>query len=316
MKRFVIKVAVFTGLVLLISLLIHFVYLQNGENKSSNDYLSAIEDKHCRLQKIDSCHNRIIFAGGSNLAFGINSKSVQDSIGIPVVNLSLHAGLGLDFILNELYDVVRDGDIVVLSVEYNISKKGDYELQNFLYEQYPAIKQYIPNFYYSRLLRNVDVFQDELRYLVFGEEQHKQVDNVYYRGGFNDYGDVIAHLDKSAPVYLSGRVKVPDNSDELINAINKFADRLVGRDIKLFFAFPAYSQTEYNKNRVAVDSWISAFNRKLKVTILGNARDFILPDSMFFDTVYHLNKMGRENRTAKIINLLKHYIKISILQKK
>ena len=75
--------------------------------------------------------------------------------------------------------------------------------------------------------------------------------------------------------YLSGRIKVSDNSDELINAINKFADRLVGRDIKLFFAFPAYSQTEYDKNRVAVDSWVSAFNRQLKVTILGNAKDFI-----------------------------------------
>ncbi|HPG73671.1 MAG TPA: hypothetical protein PLM49_05215, partial [Bacteroidales bacterium] len=62
--------------------------------------MAAIIDKHKRIDSIKS--PKIIFAGGSNLPFGIDSKMIQDSLHTPVVNLGLHAGLGLDFMLNEL----------------------------------------------------------------------------------------------------------------------------------------------------------------------------------------------------------------------
>ena len=62
--------------------------------------MAAIIDKHAHADSIKA--GKIILAGGSNLAFGIDSKQLEETLGMPVVNLGLHAGLGLHFILEEL----------------------------------------------------------------------------------------------------------------------------------------------------------------------------------------------------------------------
>jgi hypothetical protein len=46
-------------------------------------------------------------------------------------------------------------------------------------------------------------------------------------------------------------------------------------------------------------------SNNLKIEILNKPSDFVLPDSLFFDTVYHLNKKGREIRTKKLIEIIK-----------
>ena len=46
-------------------------------------------------------------------------------------------------------------------------------------------------------------------------------------------------------------------------------------------------------------------SNNLKIEILNRVSDFVFPDSLFFDTVYHLNKKGREIRTKKLIEIIK-----------
>ena len=40
---------------------------------------------------------KIILIGNSNLAFGIDSEKIENSVGMPVVNLGLHGSLGNEF---------------------------------------------------------------------------------------------------------------------------------------------------------------------------------------------------------------------------
>ena len=67
----------------------------------------------------DSCtQKKIIIFGGSNSLFGINSEVIAEKTGLPVVNLSTHAGLDLDFILYKIQQHIHPGDIVVLPLEF------------------------------------------------------------------------------------------------------------------------------------------------------------------------------------------------------
>ncbi len=85
-----------------------------------NNLHATVLDKERLLKEAPS--PRLVLVGGSGLAFGIDSPTLEQELGgeYSVVNMGLHAGLGLDFMLNEALDGLREGDVVVLSPEYDI----------------------------------------------------------------------------------------------------------------------------------------------------------------------------------------------------
>ena len=90
------------------------VWLYPGQD---NTYLAATIDKHHAAETVDG--GRLLIVGGSSAAFGIDSNALASELRRRPINLALHAGLGLDFMLNEARDVMQPGDVVVLSLEYD-----------------------------------------------------------------------------------------------------------------------------------------------------------------------------------------------------
>jgi len=88
----------------------------NTSLKNSDDYLYAMIKKHRAAE--ESASPKIVFIGGSNLPFGLNSERISDETKMPVVDMGLHAGLGLKFMLEEAKPYIRKGDIVILVPEY------------------------------------------------------------------------------------------------------------------------------------------------------------------------------------------------------
>lgn len=111
MRRFLINVACFGCVQLLI-----LVALLYDISRRSNEYLAASIDKERSLRTAPG--RRIVFVGGSNLAFGIDSLAIGRRLGLSPVNMGLHAGLGLQFMFRETRTGLRPGDLVVLSLEY------------------------------------------------------------------------------------------------------------------------------------------------------------------------------------------------------
>ncbi|HET8829264.1 MAG TPA: hypothetical protein VFM79_07970, partial [Pelobium sp.] len=75
MQKFFIKSIIF---LLLISSVVYY-FSVNFERKYdlSTDYLATLIDKEARLNSLDS--NRLVFVGGSNLAFGLNSQLIENT---------------------------------------------------------------------------------------------------------------------------------------------------------------------------------------------------------------------------------------------
>ena len=65
--------------------------------------------------------------------------------------------------------------------------------------------------------------------------------------------------------------------------------------------------SEYKKNQLVITELDNEISRNLLIEILNTPQDFVFDDNLFYDTVYQLNKDGRELRTTKLIEIIKKY---------
>ncbi len=306
MKQFLINIALFSSF---FGLILIAVGRENTSAQHTADFMDALIDKHNILDKTTTSP-RVIFVGGSNLAFGMDSKRVQDSIGLPVVNLGLHAGLGLEFMLNDVKTAVKPNDIVILSIEYFLEAKGYYRLQKLAARNFVSANNSFSNNYYTdvkayfneELPKNLSTNFSKLYALTSTEDN-----SIYSRNAFNEYGDVVRHLEKPVPEKLKDRIRLTYRHWEGIKLLNEFADYAKAHNFKTYFLYPAYPSVEFESNKGVISKYATDMSQELNIPILNKPEDFVLSDNSFFDSVYHLNKKGRERRTNLTIEIIKNH---------
>ena len=114
MKLFLRKVTYFALIILILTSI--GLFLPTTPRVSESLLFGAIQ-KDSLLKNVES--PRIIFVGGSNLSFGINSQMIKDSLGLNPINTAIHAAIGLKYMMENTLQYVREGDIVVLAPEYD-----------------------------------------------------------------------------------------------------------------------------------------------------------------------------------------------------
>ena len=60
---------------------------------------------------------KVIFIGGSSIAFGIHADSLSARLGRPVVAFGLNAGIGIDLIVRDAATLIAPGDTVIFAPE-------------------------------------------------------------------------------------------------------------------------------------------------------------------------------------------------------
>ena len=115
MKIFLLKLAIYLGVLAAFLGAVFSGYSKRFPPEKS--FYMASYDKHRRLETLPS--PRIIFIGGSSMAFGMDSGYVGQQLGFHPVNMGLNHGVGLAFMLQEVEPFVRAGDIIVVAPEYD-----------------------------------------------------------------------------------------------------------------------------------------------------------------------------------------------------
>lgn len=274
--------------------------------RDTNAYVGATIDKEKRLAEMPS--PRVIFVGGSNLTLGLDSKRISDSIHLPVVNMSLHAGLGVVFALNEVKEHLKKGDKVVLSIEYGLTKKGDTKLYTQLMDINPDAARYLDNTLNDKL-RLMDINWQRCVSSLFLDVAGNAPQNIYRRDGFTKEGDMIGHLSLPQPANQTDRGKmVFKDYKEVIRAFNAFIDVANQKGAQVYYTFPTYMASEYQLNKAVIGQYQAQFQQELTCPIINTPESFVFPDTDYFDTAYHLNKVGRDKRTVVMIDLLQRNV--------
>ena len=312
MKRFIQKIV-------LMSLIIGFllsgfiVFTQVTPAVYEGNYVGVIQDKIERLQSITT--PKLVLVGGSNLAFGVDSAAIVNTLHMPVVNLGVQAGLGIGFITNMAKTSIHPGDIFVLSFEYelyDVDFAPNYALMWIAVENHAHL---------YKLFLNENPIPVILGYLSYGAKKILKLDSpdvyipgekateVYSRNVFNLYGDVIydkpdnimhfPELAQMPPLDFSA-INIDPVKIEIINAFISYAEE---RGARVFISFPSLM------DRYILDiSLAGAFEHSLRETIraefISSIQDYIMPEEYFFNTKYHLNSKGVEVRTERLIDNL------------
>ena len=315
-RRLLLKIAALALLILLTGLAIG----QYDTGLRDDNYLAAVLEKDRLIRGTPS--PKIILVGGSNLAFGVDSRMLQDSLGVRVVNMGLYARLGLRYMLAQVRPYIQKGDVVIVVPEYdqfygNFSN-GDNTLNTaLLYAPNDRIGDFIRSYSIIDVLLRPRVENARRSFLrlaaasVGREEQFFPPDTnpVYNRRSFNAQGDVVSHIGKKGmhpdSIFVSRLPSFKEFNSETIDDLNEIADRVKEQGAHAYFMYPSYIDRSYAINEAAIDSLRFRLARDMRIPIAGNPRDFVYPKNLFFDTRYHLNAEGRVLRTRQMIRTLR-----------
>jgi hypothetical protein len=315
-KKLIIRVAILSLAIFLTG----FALSEYDSHADDNSYVAAVLEKDRLIRTTPS--PKIIMVGGSNLAFGTDSKLIQDSLGLNVINMGLYAKIGLRYMLAQVTPYIQQGDIVLVVPEYD-QFYGDYiEGDNtlntaMLYTPTDRIPDFIRSYSIIDVIlrpRAENARRSFLRAAAAavgkkGEFFPPDTNPVYNRHSFNQYGDAVAHLTRKGKdpdsIYVGALPPMKNFNPDAIDVLNELYDAAMKNGARAYFMYPSYMDSAYVVNRDAIDSLTEKLREGMKMPIAGNPAEFVYPKTWFFDTRYHLNAEGRAMRTQVMIRRLK-----------
>jgi len=278
-------------------------------NKSFKKSLMFAQLDKNKLLK-ETLSPRIIFIGGSNISFGLDSKKIKDSLKVNPINTGVSAGVGLKFMMANTGNYIKENDIIVMSPEYHQFygdfADGDLDLLSVIadvstesyklldFRQKFKLSKFFPEFAsskYAGFLKNDKTATNDTTI------------GIYDRLSFNSYGDVYIHWKLPAQKFSIYDFK-GDFNEDIIQSLIKFQELVINKKAKLFITFPCYedSSYEYSKTKIKeVEDQLIANG----LTLISNPEEYKMPAKLMFNSAYHLNKVGVDYRTELLIKDLK-----------
>jgi hypothetical protein len=280
-------------------------------------YLLEYRNKINLLEKPYS-GTRIIFAGGSGLAFGIDSKMIGEAVGVDtVINYGLNIGIGLKYILDDISLYIKPGDILVVSVDMRkfagraasgtplelarIIQIGGFKKMGLLnMEQAGIVLAGLPQ-----------IIKEKLEYFLYHIIFHKPTSNIYSLAAFNEYGDLAAHWN------ISDEYDIRDSVYNDWEFNNEFGMYFVNKIHEFESVCNKVIVVPEPVTKTGFDNYRSGdFMEKLASFLSENNIPFqippqtcVVPDSYALENYRHMNRKGVDFYSALIIDVLKDALK-------
>lgn len=305
MRKFIRVMSTFVLVVLVVHLLLILPIPADR-----NHYLQEYNHKIKLLEQTSS--PRIIFIGGSNTAFGICSPAIVDSLERQVVNFGLHGGIGIRYPMEDALSYIREGDIVVLQIEYAhffgetcnaetmpklMAATCWRKAMGMTFSEWRAVVSGLPLLAFSNLKR--------LILWPFRGTLHSPTPSGYFKytaSGFNEYGDEVSHLNyPSIPYLYKGRKNHGHVDKEFCLWLQSCLNHYERRGATIVMLPPSCTESCL---KASYSADIAEALRIIGYPYVTEPQEMTVPDSLSFDSGYHLNKEGVRLNTMKIIGIL------------
>jgi hypothetical protein len=256
----------------------------------------------------NSASPKIVLAGGSNIAFGIDSAEIIRDLNVPVINMGVHAGFGLGRILGSISPYLDEGDTLLIIPEYSHFNTG-WDGDSVVYEIIIDMRQY-------KMLYNAGCYELPKNFfpylcskpLVFLSRFRKPNPNTYDRYGFNEYCDYVKHLTFDETHPFKSATALTEINQTYINYFKKFTKDMAERGITVLVSWPSYEDASFDASKDFIHELDTILRKDENVTVISVPEDYRFAHEYFYDTVYHLHTEGRRIRSERLIrDLLKFY---------
>ncbi len=283
---------------LLVAVLLLLGYIHAVLPQYSGSYNAALIDKVERLESIRE--PKIVLLGTSTLPFGIRSEMIEGAMGMPTVNMGLHAALGNAFHEEMAKYNICPGDIYVLSdPEYSsdvmydpaaawITIENHYHLWRLIrLKDIPAMFEAFPVY----LKKSLTLYAEGTGNLDPGD--------FYSRSAFNEYGDI--GTPRYGTHYFPQSAAVPGVSAEAADRINRLNRYITSRGASLVVAGYPIANGSYTSDPKDYAAFGEKLQAALECPVISNFEDYMMDDKYFYNTNYHLNSDGASLYTAQVI---------------
>ena len=281
----------------------------------SNTFVGGLNEKFDRLNSIED--EKVIIVGGSSVAFGIDSKVMEEYLKKPVVNFGLYAALGTKLMMDLSRSNIGKGDIVILAPELDPQTLSLYFSSEHTLEALDddySMAQFVRGDNKLSLLGGLWKHAGKKFDLI--REGIPDPEGVYNSKSLNEYGDVLPRMtdadgnilwereqnvmqlyyDPATPIDLTPDIV----SDEFIDYVNEYIKFCERRGATVFFSYcPMNSAalTETSDTKTFTDY----LEKNINCEFISMIDSYILDRAYFYDTNFHLNNSGVTVRTKTLI---------------
>ncbi|MCR5452918.1 MAG: hypothetical protein K6F00_09845 [Lachnospiraceae bacterium] len=290
-------------------------------------YLSELGEKLELIKNTEG--KRVITAGGSAVAFGINSGMLEAEFGadikVPenpnrikdykVINFGLYGSLGTKLMLELSAPYLHRDDIVIIIPE----------------QQEDALRGYFDGKYYWQALgkkgfsflfsletdeRNealnklLPYIAEKFKAVVWDGKSSAKNNGIYIKDNFNKYGDMEAERNTNImPGGYDSDTSIVFDEDILENDFFKYVVRFIKNGekngTKVYFRLSPINNSAVRADKEQIKSYETALLNKLGTHLLGGTSSSVMDKSYFYDSNYHLTNDGAAYYTYNLINDLK-----------
>ena len=284
MKKFIFKIILFLFSYLTLIVTLFFITPFNR-----NNFHDSLEQK-----KEHSKKSEILISGGSNVLFGIDSEVISKKTHFRTTNLGIAGGYGLKHIISILPETKSNQRVFIIP-----------EYENFFDDNI--------NGYSTSLCWNIYYYPKNIIFLKF--EQIKKLFKLSHRfikdniiGFFLDTNTYDIRKIKNNGDYILIDDNQKDFEHHLINGeLNNESVKYLKNVLKVkrhyYLLFPPISESYYRLNYNKIISILKEFNEERNV-LSNNFLQSVYPDSLFYDSSYHLRNYGKVLNTKRISSLI------------
>jgi hypothetical protein len=257
-------------------------------------------DKH--RQKTPS----VILLGGSNVAYGFNSEMLHNSLSMPVINTGLGVGQGLKFMLDNTSKYLTEGDILVIAPEYDhFFENGAYGNSDltYLFCIDPSISE---DFNIKQVEALIVGTKNLLRDALLSLLGLKTKKLTFKVSDFNRYGDMAVHwnMPPQSCVYHASSGDFETINIIFLDYYENAIEALRNRGVQVVIIPPSFEETSYRNVEERLTSLFAEFEKR-GLNFAIPPQESVYPDSLFFDSHYHLGYEGVLIRTNQLIRAMK-----------
>lgn len=283
---------------------------------------------------------KLIVLGGSNALFGIDSTLVEQTLGIPTINLALHGGLSFEHLFQEAQQYLQPHDHVLLAIEYlRYTQLDPYSLwftnqmmtwDTAFFWKLPTLEKirFILSVPMHRLVAGAtaQIFREQVgvferRRLSSPEEViQRHAQHVFKMSGAQNRYSAL-NLDRHGDAVMSHYSSVDDDdygltkpfvySERVWDEFRLFAKYCRDRDISVYIAWPSVMKnTKLDFGSEAVHAHLQNLMAQMQahqLQALGLPEEYQYDRELFSDTAHHLSPIGRSIRTQALLQYLKQY---------
>jgi hypothetical protein len=283
----------------------------------TSSFSASFRAIHRKTDLIDSIPSpRLIVVGGSSVLYGQDSRAFEREVGMPVINMGTHGGLGLRYMLSNVRAHIGRGDVVIVASEYSHfidTFEGFHPLLHLLLLNPDAISN-ITSSGQERVLAlavptlcrmSADTLVARAYAAtagrVFGFPQPVTVFKDTARNEEGYHGDTWnrERMRRGHPL----RDWLPMRSDfdaRSFVALEEFRRECERRGARMLVEYPPVPEGFYILNEKPLLALHARLCAAFPGLVLRTPRDSAYPEWMFLDTIYHLNTVGRAERTRQL----------------